>query len=101
MVFGLIYEYVERSTGASAYVGKTSGLYGREKTLQSVHRRHMRGHDPIPFDFILRESEQAFDLRVIDTLESARSCELQAVLKLMEKRRVREHHPRYNCVRFA
>ena len=48
MVFGVIYEYVDKATGESAYVGKASGLYGHKKTLRTVHLRHMQGHSPIP-----------------------------------------------------
>lgn len=101
MVFGIIYEYVDAETGESAYVGKASGLYGREKTLQVVHRRHMTGHTPVPFDFLLRGDERAFVLRVVDRLESDTGTALQAVLKPLEKTRVRERQPRYNRVRFA
>jgi hypothetical protein len=101
MVFGVIYEYAERATGQSAYIGKAVGLYGHRKTLQAVHRRHMRGLAPVPFDFLLRKDECAFDLSVIDVLESGTGSTLQAILKPMEKQRVRERCPRYNCVRFA
>lgn len=101
MVFGVIYEYVERATGVSAYIGKTAGLYGHQKAVRTVHLRHMRGHDPIPFDFVLRDSEMAFVLRAIDMLTSETGCALQEVLKPLEKRRVRERKPKYNRVRFA
>jgi hypothetical protein len=100
MVFGVIYEYVDVATGSSAYIGKASGLYPL-RLSRVLHRRHMHGSCPVPFDFVLREDERAFSLRVIDVLESETGTALQAVLKPLEKTRVREKRPRYNCVRFA
>lgn len=98
MMFGIIYEYVERSTGLSAYVGKAAGLYGTWKTLKVAHLRHMRGHDPVPFDFLLRENEPGFDLHIVDAVTSATSGSLQAALKPMEHARIGMLRPRYNCV---
>ena len=100
MIFGIIYEYREISTGLSAYIGKASGLYGIARTLQTAHRRHLRGHDPVPFDFLLRDDPKGFKLSVIDALTAPTSSAMQVILKPLEKDRVRTRQPRHNCVRF-
>lgn len=99
MVFGIVYEYIERAMGMSMYIGKASGLYGYNKTLEIVHRRHMFGRDPVPFDFVLRENERVFYLQIVDRMESEVGYALQAMLKPVEKERIRERKPHYNCVR--
>jgi hypothetical protein len=99
MMSGIIYEYVERLTNTSAYIGKASGFYSPKKTLENAHRRHMRGRSPVPFDFMLRQNEQAFELRILDILESETGCTLQEMIKHIEKEMIHERKPQYNCVR--
>lgn len=101
MMFGIIYEYCDAMTGKSAYIGKAAGLYGHAKTLEVVHRRHLTGRTPVPFDFILRAGEQEFSLRVIDAVIAGTAAALQVVLKPLEKARVRERHPSANHVKFT
>jgi hypothetical protein len=99
MMYGIIYEYVDQLTGRSAYVGKAAGLYGFKKTLQVVHRRHMRGVLPIPFDRVLREDESRFELQIIDRRVDETGTIVQMALKPLEKVRIRERQPKYNQVR--
>lgn len=100
MVYGIIYQYWETSTNSSAYIGKACGLWGIDKTLEVAHRRHLSGHDPVPFDFLLRDDIAGFSLSVLDELEASTSGDLQRILKPLEKQRVRTIKPRYNRVRF-
>lgn len=100
MLFGIIYEYLEISTGRSAYIGKACGLYGVRKTLEVAHRRHLRGVRPTPFDYLLRSDPEGFSLHVIDELTALTATDMQMILKPLEKDRVRDRQPRYNCVRF-
>lgn len=101
MVFGIIYEYVEKSTGQSAYMGKASSLYSHNKALEAAHRRHLGYGDSVPFDYVLRENESVFSLRIIDALISETGVGLQGVLKPLEKARARKRHPKYNHIRFV
>ena len=97
MVCGIIYEYEDLF--GSAYVGKAQGLYNGARTLKAVHRRHLRGHDPVPFDIVLRTNESCFEVRIVDEIFEETAVRVQAVLKGLEKRRIAELNPRYNVVR--
>jgi hypothetical protein len=101
MLYGIIYEYVDTRTGDSAYVGKSSSMYGFAHALKTAHRRHLRGRDPIPFDYVLRDDSTVFSLDILDRLTADRVPALQVVLKPLEKARVRTRRPRYNHVRFV
>ena len=101
MIYGIIYEYVDIFTGLSAYIGKSSSLYGMKGALRAAHRRHLRGHDPVPFDFLLRDDSKRFSLSILDELTAPTSPLMQQILKPLEKERVRSHRPTYNCVRFV
>lgn len=101
MIFGIIYEYVEIASGRSAYVGKAASLYGYQRALIVVNRRHLRYIDSVPFDLLLRADPGKFQLHVLAYRSASTGSALQAILKPLEKTYVRARHPIHNRIRYA
>ena len=99
--YGIIYEYIDSEDGESAYIGKSTDLWSHAHALKAVHRRHLVGTYPVPFDFVLRDNPSMFILHILDRLVADTGASLQEVLKPLEKDRIRSHNPKYNRVKFS